>query len=85
MVTIRLSILILFALSFLRSVAQEAPVNRISCISTENWSKLPSHHLVEHIVLTGEVTKLFDVFGQQRIKEKKYTAGEIHSKMDGCY
>ena len=37
-------------------------------------------HLVEHIVLTGEVTKLFDVFGQQRIREKKYTAGEIDSK-----
>lgn len=37
-------------------------------------------YLVEHIVLTGEVTKLFDVFGQQRIKEKKYTAGEIDSK-----
>ncbi|MBC7914199.1 MAG: RraA family protein [Pyrinomonadaceae bacterium] len=37
-------------------------------------------HLVEHIVLTGEVTKLFDVFGQQRIKEKKYTASEIDSK-----
>lgn len=40
---------------------------------------IPSH-LVEHIVLTGEVTKLFDVFGQQRIKEKRYTAGEIDSK-----
>lgn len=40
---------------------------------------VPSH-LVEHVVLTGEVTKLFDVFGQQRIKEKKYTAGEIDSK-----
>lgn len=40
---------------------------------------IPSH-LVEHIVLTGEVTKLFDVFGQQRIKEKVYTAGEIDSK-----
>lgn len=40
---------------------------------------IPSH-LVEHIVLTGEVTKLFDIFGQQRIKEKKYTAGEIDSK-----
>lgn len=37
-------------------------------------------HLVEHIVLTGEVTELFDIFGQQRIKEKKYTAGEIDSK-----
>lgn len=36
-------------------------------------------HLVEEIVLTGEVTALFDVFGQQRIKEKKYTAGEIDS------
>ncbi|WP_291100576.1 MULTISPECIES: RraA family protein [unclassified Flavobacterium] len=37
-------------------------------------------HLVEHIVLTGEVTELFDVFGQQRIKEGKYTAGIIDSK-----
>jgi len=36
-------------------------------------------HLVEHIVLTGEVTELFDIFGQQRIKEGKYTAGEIDS------
>lgn len=36
-------------------------------------------HLVEHIVLTGEVTALFDVFGQQRIKEGKYTAGAIDS------
>ena len=37
-------------------------------------------HLVEHIVLTGEVTALFDIFGQQRIKEGKYTAGIIDSK-----
>jgi regulator of RNase E activity RraA len=37
-------------------------------------------HLVEHIVLTGEVTELFDVFGQQRIKEGKYSAGVIDSQ-----
>lgn len=37
-------------------------------------------HLLEHIVLTGEVTAIFDIFGQQRIKEGKYTAGEIDSK-----
>lgn len=37
-------------------------------------------HLVEHIVLTGEVTALFDVFGQLRINEGKYSAGEIDSK-----
>jgi regulator of RNase E activity RraA len=36
-------------------------------------------HLVKQIVLKGEVTDLFDVFGQQRIKEKKYSAGEIDS------
>lgn len=36
-------------------------------------------HLVEHIVLSGEVTRLFDVFGQQRIKEGKYSAGAIDS------
>ncbi|NEW80752.1 MAG: RraA family protein [Mariniphaga sp.] len=40
---------------------------------------IPSH-LVEHIVLTGEVTELFDIFGQQRIKDGKYTAGIIDSK-----
>jgi len=40
---------------------------------------IPSH-LVEQIVLTGEVTELFDIFGQQRIKEGKYTAGTIDSK-----
>ncbi len=39
-------------------------------------------HLVEYIVLTGEVTELFDIFGQQRIKEGKYTAGVIDSKWD---
>lgn len=36
-------------------------------------------HLVEQIVLKGEVTDLFDIFGQQRITEKKYSAGEIDS------
>ncbi len=36
-------------------------------------------HLVEHIVLTGEVTALFDIYGQQRIREGKFTAGEIDS------
>lgn len=36
-------------------------------------------HLVEHIVLTAEFTALTDEFGQQRIKEHKYTAGEIDS------
>lgn len=36
-------------------------------------------HLVEHIVLTAEFTALTDEFGQQRIREHKYTAGEIDS------
>ncbi len=36
-------------------------------------------HLVEHLVMTGEVTALFDVFGQQRIKEGKFSAGAIDS------
>jgi 4-hydroxy-4-methyl-2-oxoglutarate aldolase len=39
---------------------------------------IPPHQL-EHIVLTGEVTALFDVYGQQRIKEGKFTAGAIDS------
>jgi regulator of RNase E activity RraA len=37
-------------------------------------------HLVEYIVLTGEITALFDVYGQQRIKEGKFSAGEIDSE-----
>lgn len=36
-------------------------------------------HLAEHIVLTGEVTALFDQFGQQQIRAGKYSAGEIDS------
>lgn len=36
-------------------------------------------HLLEHIVLTGEVTRLFDQFGQQRIREGKYSAGAVDS------
>jgi len=36
-------------------------------------------HLVEEIILKGEVTDLFDIYGQQRIMEKKYSAGEIDS------
>jgi regulator of RNase E activity RraA len=36
-------------------------------------------HLVEHIVLTGEVTALFDEFGEWCIREKKFSAGAIDS------
>ncbi len=36
-------------------------------------------HLVEHIVLTGEVTALFDEFGEYCIKEGLYSAGLIDS------
>lgn len=36
-------------------------------------------HLVNEIVLKSEVTALFDVFGQIRIREKRYTAGQIDS------
>jgi regulator of RNase E activity RraA len=40
---------------------------------------VPSH-LVEDIIVKGEMTKIYDIFGQIRIKEKKYSAGEIDSK-----
>jgi 4-hydroxy-4-methyl-2-oxoglutarate aldolase len=36
-------------------------------------------HLVEDLVLTSEVTMLRDEFGHQRLKEKKYLAGQIDS------
>lgn len=36
-------------------------------------------HLVEHIVLTSEFTKLTDEFGEEMIKSGTYTAGQIDS------
>ncbi|HLO81442.1 MAG TPA: hypothetical protein VK166_10805 [Chitinophagaceae bacterium] len=36
-------------------------------------------HLVEELVISSEVTALKDEFGHQRLKEKKYLAGEIDS------
>jgi len=40
---------------------------------------IPSY-LVEDLVLTSEVTALRDEFGHQRLREKKYLAGEIDSE-----
>jgi len=37
-------------------------------------------YLVEELVLTSEVTALRDQFGHQRLKEKKYLAGQIDSE-----
>jgi 4-hydroxy-4-methyl-2-oxoglutarate aldolase len=37
-------------------------------------------YLVEELVLTSEVTELRDEFGHQRLREKKYLAGQIDSK-----
>jgi hypothetical protein len=37
-------------------------------------------HLVEDLVITAEVTALRDEFGHQRLKEKKYLAGQIDSQ-----
>ena len=39
-------------------------------------------HLVEHIVLTSEFTKLSDEFGEEMIDKGVYTAGEIDSMWD---
>jgi regulator of RNase E activity RraA len=40
---------------------------------------IPSH-LVEDLVITAEVTALRDEFGHQRLREKKYLAGQIDSE-----
>lgn len=40
---------------------------------------IPSH-LVEDLVITSEVTGLRDKFGHQRLREKKYLAGQIDSQ-----
>lgn len=37
-------------------------------------------HLVEDLVITSEVTALRDEFGHQRLREKKYLAGQIDSQ-----
>ena len=37
-------------------------------------------HLVEDLVITSEVTGFRDQFGHQRLKEKKYLAGQIDSE-----
>lgn len=37
-------------------------------------------HLVENLVITSEVTALRDQFGHQRLREKKYLAGEIDTE-----
>ena len=36
-------------------------------------------HLLELVVITGEITQLRDEFGHQRLREKKYLPGEIDS------
>ena len=37
-------------------------------------------HLAEKVVKTSEVVRLRDMFGHQRLREKKYTAGQIDSR-----
>ncbi|MBN7811239.1 RraA family protein [Algoriphagus sp. H41] len=37
-------------------------------------------HLVEDLVITSEITGLRDEFGHQRLREKKYLAGQIDSE-----
>jgi 4-hydroxy-4-methyl-2-oxoglutarate aldolase len=37
-------------------------------------------HLVDELVITAEVTALRDQFGHQRLREKKYLAGEIDTE-----
>ena len=37
-------------------------------------------HLVERVVKTSEIIRLRDMFGHQRLREKKYTAGQIDSR-----
>ncbi len=37
-------------------------------------------HLVEKVLKTSEVVRLRDMFGHQRLREKKYTSGQIDSR-----
>jgi hypothetical protein len=37
-------------------------------------------HLAEKVVITSEVIRLRDMFGHQRLKEGKYTSGQIDTR-----
>jgi len=37
-------------------------------------------HLALQVVETSEIVRLRDMFGHQRLREKKYTAGQIDSR-----
>jgi hypothetical protein len=37
-------------------------------------------HLAEKVVITSEIVRLRDMFGHQRLKEGKYTAGQIDTR-----
>ena len=37
-------------------------------------------HLAEKVVKTSEIVRLRDMFGHQRLREGKYTAGQIDSR-----
>jgi hypothetical protein len=37
-------------------------------------------HLAKQVVETSEIVRLRDMFGHQRLREKKYTAGQIDSR-----
>ena len=39
-----------------------------------------SAHLAEKVVVTSEVVRLRDLFGIERLKEGKYTPGQIDNK-----
>jgi hypothetical protein len=37
-------------------------------------------HLAEKVVITSEIVRLRDMFGHQRLREGKYTAGQIDTR-----
>jgi hypothetical protein len=37
-------------------------------------------HLVEKVVKTSEIVRLRDMFGHQRLREQKYTPGQIDNR-----
>ena len=40
--------------------------------------------LAEQVVKTSEITRLRDIFGHQRLREQKYTAGQIDARWSGA-
>ena len=51
------------------------------CLGKDGGVLFIPPQFAEKVVKTSEMTRLQDMFGHQRLREKKYTAGQIDTQM----